>query len=216
MKLPVKNEILLLALILSCVSCAAGAPARGGDRRAPDSETIPAAIQTAGPDRGATPQLPNAKPSRVSEAVITASVVPAARTYEEDTFHLFALIESWPGSNADETGRLLTEEFLEVAEASFPNVPKPRWNELSREFQPKVVAAFRSRAAAVCRDHFSHEEVRQLIQFYETPVGRKYARAFTELVDKMRAYDPQRKVVMEELVSRIRKQGSEPHTSKGE
>ena len=89
-------------------------------------------------------------------------------------------------------------------------------DELATEFQPKVVAAFRSRAAAVCREHFSHEEVRQLIQFYETPVGRKYARAFTEIVDKMRAYDPQRKVVMDELVSRIRKQGKEPRNSKGE
>ena len=124
--------------------------------------------------------------------------------FAEDAFRLCALLEAWPGSDRAETSRLLAEAFVAGLLQGHPEVPPDHRRELAIEFEPRIAMAFQNLAAAASRERFTHEEVRELIRFYETPLGRKYARAYPGWKDQIAAGDTERQKVVEALLARVR------------
>jgi hypothetical protein len=136
--------------------------------------------------------------------------LPDNDAYAEAAFRLFALIEGWPGENRVETSRLLAEAFMRPMQERFPQMSKESWRQIADEFQPKLTLAFQNLAAHVCREHFTHDELLDLIRFYESPIGRKYARVYQEIVQRMSAGDQHLSAVVEELRERIHRQLTAP------
>jgi len=57
---------------------------------------------------------------------------------------------------------------------------------------------------------FTHDELLELIRYYESPVGKKYARVYREIVQRMSAGDQHLSAVVEELRERIHRQLTAP------
>src|SRR5688572_11605766 len=125
-----------------------------------------------------TVQSADASILRNSKAQNKASETMNETKYEDDVLFLLGLIEGWQMKDADETARRLGEEFFEPIRQAYPNVPSKQWKTLISEYGPRVASLCRRKGATVFIKHFSHEELRQLIQFYESPIGRKYARTY--------------------------------------
>jgi hypothetical protein len=130
--------------------------------------------------------------------------------YAEASFRLFARIEGWPGENRVETSRLLADAFIRPMQERFPQVSKESWRQITDEFQPKLTLTFQNLAAQVCRDYFTHDELLELIRFYESPVGKKYARVYREILQRMSAGDQHLGAVVEELRERIHRELTAP------
>ena len=60
------------------------------------------------------------------------------------------------------------------------------------------------------REHFTHDELLDLIRFYESPVGKEYAWVYRELVHRMSVGAQHRTAVVEELRERIQRQLTAP------
>jgi hypothetical protein len=103
---------------------------------------------------------------------------------------------------------LLAEAFVEPLQRHASELSKERLRELAIEFEPRIVMSFQNLAAAVLREHFTHDELRELIRFYETPLGRKYARVYPQWKDKIAAGDAERQKVAEDLLARLRPHGA--------
>jgi hypothetical protein len=124
--------------------------------------------------------------------------------YAADAIRLCAQLESWPGEDPAETSRLLAEAFVEPLSRHYPGITKEQLRALAHEFEPRIWSAFQNLAANISRQYFTHAELQELIRFYETPLGRKYARAYPDWKNRIAAGDAERKQVADELFNRAR------------
>lgn len=128
----------------------------------------------------------------------------ARSNYARDAFHLFALLECWPGTNFTERGKLLTRAAVDSIRPRFPDIPVERWSEIEKDFEPQIVEVFTNLASEVCRKRFTHQELRELIEFFESPLGQKYAAAYAPMVQELREGDRARRAVFDEIVRRLK------------
>lgn len=64
---------------------------------------------------------------------------------------------------------------LEVAKKQLtPMIPQAKLAEFEKEFQA-TLPSFYEKMAGVMMEVYTHEEVKQLIEFYQTPIGKKMA-----------------------------------------
>lgn len=67
-------------------------------------------------------------------------------------------------------GSQVTTQVMNSFKTAFPKVPEADWTELERAQNPSELVTL---IVPVYDRHFSHEEIKQLIGFYETPLGQK-------------------------------------------
>ncbi len=151
--------------------------------------------QTAGTD---------APPRQVDSIPAVSSTPDDQASYAADAYRLCALLEGWPGKDPAETQRLLAGAFVEPLRRRLPGITEDQLTRLATEFEPKISRAFQNLAATVSREHFTHAELRQLIQFFESPLGRKYARSYPAWKDRIAAGDDERQKLVAELLDRAR------------
>jgi len=133
------------------------------------------------------------------------AVTNVSREFEKDALELIARIEGWDDLAVAEVEEKISREWLRYMLSYVPPLPKEEVDCIVQEFKPKASEAFREGAAMVIGQHFTHEDVRQLIAFYKTPLGRKYAAAYQDVCAKMLAGDLRREILRNELVDRVRK-----------
>lgn len=146
----------------------------------------------------------NASPQQVGSRPTDPSVTDDESSYAADAYRLCALLEGWPGQDEAETQRLLAGAFVEPLRRHIPGITKEQMARLASEFEPKISRAFQNLAATVSREHFTHAELRQLIQFFESSLGRKYARSYPAWKDRIAAGDGERQKLVAELLDRAR------------
>ncbi|HWM94638.1 MAG TPA: DUF2059 domain-containing protein [Thermoanaerobaculia bacterium] len=69
-----------------------------------------------------------------------------------------------------ELGRQVVEQMFEQFRTSLPDVPTDFWDGMLKEMEPQK---FVELGVPIYDKHFTQEEIRELIAFYETPIGRK-------------------------------------------
>ena len=146
----------------------------------------------------------NAPPRQVGSLPTDPSGTDDESSYAADAYRLCALLEGWPGKDPAETQRLLAGAFVEPLRRRFPGITEDQLTRLASEFEPKISRAFQNLAATVSREHFTHAELQQLIQFFESPLGRKYARSYPAWKDRIAAGDDERQKLVAELFDRAR------------
>lgn len=67
-------------------------------------------------------------------------------------------------------GAQVMQQLIPTFRQSMPNVPQKFWDDFSKEANPNELV---DRVAVIYDKYLTHEEVRQIIKFYETPVGKK-------------------------------------------
>jgi hypothetical protein len=157
----------------------------------------------------ATVEPDPASPARVrpqSQAVETAQPVSAESSFADDTLLLLGMLEGWAGDDVRQTNRQLGNLFFDLIQQSFPDIPEGELRAIVREYEPRIANLCRARASGVFLKHFTHQEVREILAFYRSPVGRAYARAYPEIVQEMGGRDPLRDALVHEIGTRIRTQ----------
>lgn len=101
-----------------------------------------------------------------------AAVISKAK--EEDIRRLLELL-----APRDRVNQQLAE-MLDMLKAALPKVPDKVWREVVTEVRLDSDSILRV-YVAIYDSHYSHEEVKQLLAFYETPLGRKAARNFLHI-----------------------------------
>ncbi len=64
----------------------------------------------------------------------------------------------------------ITQQMSESFKAAFPKTPNAVWNDLEKQLTPNELLG---KIEEVYDRHFTHEEIKGLIAFYETPLGKK-------------------------------------------
>jgi len=73
-------------------------------------------------------------------------------------------------SGAGKMGVQVMEQMTKAFRTQLPNVPPEFWDEMAKEMNAGEMINL---VAPIYAKHFSHDEIKQLIAFYESPIGRR-------------------------------------------
>ena len=150
------------------------------------------------------PSVVGAEPRFITpKAISTNQIGIATNSFDADALALILLLEGWHDATLEECEERLSRMFLSHMLVHFPLLSQAEMDLLNRDFKPRIVEAVRLRAATALRGLFSHEELRELIAFFQTPLGRKYAASYPRLMERM-ADDLNHRILRRELVARLR------------
>jgi hypothetical protein len=88
-------------------------------------------------------------------------------------------------SGANTMSQMVSTQLLQQFRASMPGVPADVWADVEKDVTPD---AFIELIVPIYDKHFTHEDIKGLIAFYESPVGRKFVSVQPQLTqDSMAA-----------------------------
>lgn len=83
---------------------------------------------------------------------------------EADIRHLMEM------TGMSQLGAQISDQLMTSFKAAFPKVPEGVWKEVKGELKPEELVA---QLVPVYDRHFTQDEIKGLIAFYETPLGKK-------------------------------------------
>jgi uncharacterized protein len=75
-------------------------------------------------------------------------------------------------SGAGKLGTQVAAQMIPALQKAIPNVPQEFWTEFQKDIHPDELEDL---IVPIYDKHFSHEEIRQLIEFYKSSIGKKLA-----------------------------------------
>jgi hypothetical protein len=106
-------------------------------------------------------------------------------------------------SGADTMGQQILTQMIANFRASMPDVPGKLWDRFlkkadTRDLLRKIVPIYDK--------HLAHEDIKGLIAFYKSPLGRKFVRVQPQLVaDSMQAGQQWGRGIAEQLMREVQK-----------
>lgn len=73
-------------------------------------------------------------------------------------------------TGAAQLGQQVMQQLIPSFRATMPNVPQKFWDDFAKEANPNELV---DRVALIYDKHLSHDEVKGIIAFYQTPAGKK-------------------------------------------
>ncbi|WP_405207816.1 DUF2059 domain-containing protein [Aquimarina sp. LLG6339-5] len=112
---------------------------------------------------------------------LTVTANFAQRSYHEDTMRYFSLngTEQQYDQAIDQMFTLLKQQY------SSQNVPDSIWNELMGD-KTEPLRNIKSLLVSAYRSNFSHEDIKELIVFYESKTGQQMVKDRTQLSDSQK------------------------------
>ena len=109
--------------------------------------------------------------------VVTALMMPMfgfAQDAESDAFaqdiaKLFEL------NGSEKTYAAVIPQILNSMKGMHSDVPAEAWEELEKEFLKESITELSKLLIPIYKKHFTHDEVKSMIAFFESPVGKKLA-----------------------------------------
>jgi uncharacterized protein len=78
-------------------------------------------------------------------------------------------------------GAQMRDQMFASMRQNMPNVPSAYWDEVANEFDVNELIEL---TVPIYAKHLTHEDVRQLLQFYESPIGQKAIRVMPALMQE--------------------------------
>ena len=104
-------------------------------------------------------------------ALLCAGPAMAQQAQEEDTAakqrDIRRLLEL---TGSAQLGQQVIKQMMATFKQSSPDVPESFWDEMTKEFDPGTMIDL---VVPIYDKHLTHEDIKGLIAFYESPVGRK-------------------------------------------
>ena len=92
-----------------------------------------------------------------------------------------------------------------------PDVPADFWTDFQKECDPQ---AFIDMVVPIYEEHFSDDEIKQLIAFYESPIGKKLSATQPLLVqESMTAGQAWGRQIGEKVIQQLKAKGIKPHSA---
>ena len=89
--------------------------------------------------------------------------------FSKDIARLFEL------NGSEKTYAAIIPQILNSMKGLHTDVPAEAWAELEKEFLKESITDLTKLLTPIYKKHFTHEDVKSMIAFFETPVGRKLA-----------------------------------------
>lgn len=80
-------------------------------------------------------------------------------------------------SGSDATFKLVIPQMFAMMKQQLPNVPEDFWKSAEEEIMKTILDDIVNMLAPVYNKHLTQDDLKGIIQFYETPVGKKMAAA---------------------------------------
>jgi uncharacterized protein len=100
------------------------------------------------------------------------------------TFHVSAQIEDefskdirkfFEINGTRQTIPLVMDQMITQVKPLFPSVPDKYWSVFKEEMSGNGMEDFYKEIIPIYKKYFTHQEIRDIIDFYETPTGRKFS-----------------------------------------
>ena len=82
----------------------------------------------------------------------------------------------------EENFRVVFARLFEQLKVEFPNISESQWREFEAELKLEELIGI---AIRIYDKHFTHEEIKQLLEFYESPLGRKTVRELPDITQEV-------------------------------
>ena len=79
-------------------------------------------------------------------------------------------------SGSEETYTTVISQMFDIFKQQHTEVDKEIWDELEKEFQKTSISDLIEMLAPVYKKYLSKEDLTELIKFYKTPTGKKFAK----------------------------------------
>lgn len=86
-------------------------------------------------------------------------------------------------SGTEETYQVAIKQMFTIFKQQYSNIEESTWKDLVKEFAQTSLLELTKMLVPVYSKHLSLEDLKELIIFYESPVGKKYAKS-TPLIMK--------------------------------
>jgi len=73
-------------------------------------------------------------------------------------------------SGAGHLGNRIMNQMISAFKHGMPQVPEKFWTDITAEIDPNEMVEM---AVPCYEEHFTHDEIKELIKFYESPIGKK-------------------------------------------
>ncbi|MFT2007271.1 DUF2059 domain-containing protein [Pontibacter sp. 13R65] len=108
-------------------------------------------------------------------------------------------------TGAAELGIQALNTNMQALKSSNPNIPEEFFTEFQKQFNTELIM---NNIAPIYDKHYSHEEVKELIKFYQTPVGKKTITAIPQIMEEsMEMGQELGKQVAEKVVKKLQAEG---------
>ncbi len=97
----------------------------------------------------------------------TITVNAQTSDYEKDLMKLMEV------NGSSENYDLVYDQLVTQFKMMKPNVPQDFWNSAKTEVFDKEIASLNKQLVPVYQKHFTQDEIKQLIEFYTSPLGEK-------------------------------------------
>lgn len=111
-------------------------------------------------------------------------------------------------AGSESTFKVALEQMIQLFKQQKSQVPESVWDELSIEFSKVSIDDLMNMLVPVYHKHFTIDDIKQLIAFYESPIGKKYAEK-TPLISKesMQAGADWGRLLGQKVVERLKEKG---------
>ncbi len=73
-------------------------------------------------------------------------------------------------TNAGNMGVQVASQMIDQMRSTWPQVPNQFWDDFKRDMNPGTLVDL---VVPIYDHHFTHDDIKQMISFYDSPVGRK-------------------------------------------
>ena len=99
----------------------------------------------------------------------------------------------------------MAQALIENYQKTYSKVDSPFWQEFSQEINPEELVNL---TVPIYDKYFTWDEIRQLINFYETPTGKKIISTLPAIMDEaMNAGQAWGRAISEKILKRLKEKG---------
>lgn len=133
---------------------------------------------------------------------VSIAVSASAQTSPEKAKDIRKVMEiSGAGVNGIQVMDIMETQFKQ----SLPNVPDEFWKEMRKEVNAGTLIDL---IVPIYDKHFTHDEIKQLITFYESPIGKKISTTLPAVMqESMAAGQKWGEALAQNVLEKLRKKG---------
>ncbi len=91
------------------------------------------------------------------------------------------VLELMKVTGASEMGKQMMQQMMPSLKKMTPQVPESFWTDFMKEVNPDQMTAL---VVPIYKKHFTEEDLRQIIQFYNSPVGKKTIQQMPQIMQE--------------------------------
>jgi uncharacterized protein len=108
-------------------------------------------------------------------------------------------------TGSGDIGIQASRQMMASLKPAFPSVPDTFWDEFQKEMNPDALIEL---VVPIYDKHLSHADIKELIKFYETPVGKRMVKALPVIMkDSMAAGQKWGEDIAKRAVKRMKEKG---------